>query len=323
MKKTFFGGHMLGPALILLCTVIWGSAFIAQKLGADHFGPFAINAYRNLLAGVFLWSCLRLRAKHEMRCTRHELLGGLASGVVLFSAMMAQQLGIEKTTPGVSAFLTANYVLIVPLLAWLVGKVRPTSWICLGVTLALLGTYFLTLNPQLSNPDPHPSTLNSISGELWTLACAVLFAVQIMVVDRFAPGNDMLRFSMVQMFVAGFAALPFVFLPSELARTSWTSFVKGLPALVYLGVFSSGIAYTLQNLGQARTPPAFAAIIMSMESVFGALFGWLLLGDKMSPCQLFGCALVLLAVVLAQMPQRGSGCRTSLAESDSQDSVGG
>ena len=122
-----------------------------------------------------------------------------------------------------------------------------------------------------------------------------------MVVDHFAPGSDMLRFSMVQMFVAGLVALPFVFLPSELARASWQGFVKGVPALVYLGVFSSGIAYTLQNLGQARTPPALAAILMSMESVFGAFFGWLLLGDVLSLRQIVGCLLVLSAVILSQL----------------------
>ena len=142
------------------------------------------------------------------------------------------------------------------------------------------------------------------TGEAWTLLCAVLFAVQILVVDRFAPGSDMLRFSMVQMFVAGAVAFPFVFLPSELSRTSVAAFVRGIPALVYLGIFSSGIAYTLQNLGQARTPPALAAILMSMESVFGAFFGWLILGDVLSSRQLLGCALVFGAVILSQLFSR-------------------
>ena len=298
----------VGPLLILLCTVIWGSAFVAQKLGADHFGPFAISCYRNLLAGVFLWGALGLRnrfarrvrdelggSRLEVPWKRTEILGGAASGVVVFVAMLTQQLGIERTTPGVSAFLTANYVLIVPILAWAVGKGRPSLGIWTGVVLALVGSYFLSISSATSSP------LSLGPGEAWTLLCAVLFAVQIMVVDHFAPGSDMLRFSMVQMFAAGLVALPFVFLPSELARASWQGFVKGVPALVYLGVFSSGIAYTLQNLGQARTPPALAAILMSMESVFGALFGWLLLGDLLSSRQIVGCLLVLSAVILSQL----------------------
>lgn len=301
-----------GPLLILLCTVIWGSAFVAQKLGADHFGPFAISCYRNLLAGFFLWGALGLRRQFARRVRsefggsllespwkRTEILGGAASGVVLFVAMLAQQLGIERTTPGISAFLTANYVLIVPVLAWIVGKGRPGVGVVTGVGLALVGTYFISIST--STPAAATAPLSIGAGELWTLGCAVLFAVQIMVVDHFAPGSDMLRFSMVQMFVAGLVALPFVFLPSELARASWQGFVKGVPALVYLGVFSSGIAYTLQNLGQARTPPALAAILMSMESVFGAFFGWLLLGDVLSLRQIVGCLLVLSAVILSQL----------------------
>ena len=301
-----------GPLLILLCTVIWGSAFVAQKLGADHFGPFAISCYRNLLAGFFLWGALGLRRQFARRVRsefggsllespwkRTEILGGAASGVVLFVAMLAQQLGIERTTPGISAFLTANYVLIVPVLAWILGKGRPGVGVVTGVGLALVGTYFISIST--STPAAATAPLSIGAGELWTLGCAVLFAVQIMVVDHFAPGSDMLRFSMVQMFVAGLVALPFVFLPSELARASWQGFVKGVPALVYLGVFSSGIAYTLQNLGQARTPPALAAILMSMESVFGAFFGWLLLGDVLSLRQIVGCLLVLSAVILSQL----------------------
>ena len=301
-----------GPLLILLSTIIWGSAFVAQKLGADHFGPFAISCYRNLLAGFFLWGALGLRRQFARRVRsefggsllespwkRTEILGGAASGVVLFVAMLAQQLGIERTTPGVSAFLTANYVLIVPVLAWIVGKGRPGVGVVTGVGLALVGTYFISIST--STPAAATAPLSIGAGELWTLGCAVLFAVQIMVVDHFAPGSDMLRFSMVQMFVAGLVALPFVFLPSELARASWQGFVKGVPALVYLGVFSSGIAYTLQNLGQARTPPALAAILMSMESVFGAFFGWLLLGDVLSLRQIVGCLLVLSAVILSQL----------------------
>ena len=301
-----------GPLLILLCTVVWGSAFVAQKLGADHFGPFAISCYRNLLAGFFLWGALGLRRQFARRVRsefggsllespwkRTEILGGAASGVVLFVAMLAQQLGIERTTPGVSAFLTANYVLIVPVLAWIVGKGRPGVGVVTGVGLALVGTYFISIST--STPATATAPLSIGAGELWTLGCAVLFAVQIMVVDHFAPGSDMLRFSMVQMFVAGLVALPFVFLPSELARARWQGFVKGVPALVYLGVFSSGIAYTLQNLGQARTPPALAAILMSMESVFGAFFGWLLLGDVLSLRQIVGCLLVLSAVILSQL----------------------
>lgn len=291
--------RLVGPVLILVCTLIWGSAFLAQKLGADHYGPFAITCYRNVLGGLFLavvLACSR-RGSGRLTCSRAELTGGALSGACLFAAMVSQQIGIERTTPGISAFLTANYVLLVPLFAWIVGRGFPDLSAWVGVVLALVGTClicFSDLTAQLS-------ALTLGAGEAWTLLCAALFAVQIMLVDRFARNVDVLKFSMVQLFASAACALPFVFLPSELARASWSGFIAGLPSLLYVGVLSSGIAYTLQNLGQAKTPPSLAAIIMSMESVFGALFGWLFFHDKMTVGQLTGCFLVFLAVILSHV----------------------
>lgn len=292
---------------LLLCTLIWGASFIAQKLGADHFGPFSINCYRNLMAGVFLLLCVRLRDRFrsDRRISptsgqsnrpnqRAILLGGSLSGVCVFAAELAQQIGIEHTSPGVSAFLTANYVLLVPVFGMALG--RRTGWgVWAGVALALVGTFLICI------PDVSASRFSLGTGEAWTLLCAALFAVQILVVDRFVHAGDMLRFSMVQMAVAGLISLPFVFLPSELARASWNGFVKGAWALVWLGVVSSGVAYTLQNLGQAKVPAALASILMSLEGVFAALFGWLILGDVLTVRQLLGCGLVFSAVILSQL----------------------
>ena len=314
---------------LLLCTLIWGASFIAQKLGADHFGPFSINCYRNLLAGPFLLLCLVVRNRRlrqldrmippgpgeggsnnraieqsEHSNNRAALLGGALSGLCVFAAEVAQQVGIEHTSPGVSAFLTANYVLLVPVFGVVLG--RRAGWgVWSGVLLAIAGS-FLICFPDVSRS---ASDLRLGVGEVWTLLCAALFAVQILVVDRFAPGSDMLRFSLVQMSVAGLVALPFVFLPSEVARASWPGFVKGIPALIWLGVISSGIAYTLQNLGQAKVPAAYASIIMSLEGVFAAIFGWLILGDILTVQQLSGCALVFAAVILSQLCQRSDGSK--------------
>ena len=291
---------------LLLCTLIWGASFIAQKLGADHFGPFAINCYRNLMAGVFLFLCLKIRDRrraaraHERSAVqpagKGDLLGGALSGLCVVAAEVAQQIGIESTSPGVSAFLTANYVLLVPVFGIVLG--RRAGWgVWGGVALAILGTFLICL----PSADLAASGFRLGRGEAWTLLCAALFAVQILVVDRFAPNCAMLRFSMVQMSVAGLVALPFVFLPSEVARASWAGFVKGIPALVWLGVVSSGIAYTLQNLGQAKVSAALASIVMSLEGVFATLFGWLILGDVLTACQLLGCGLVFSAVILSQL----------------------
>jgi len=284
---------------LVLCTLIWGASFVAQKLGADYFGPFSISCYRNLLAGFFLLGCVsvrdRLRKGSVTRWDRQILWGGSASGVCLFLAMLTQQLGIERTGPGVSAFLTANYVLLVPVFGILLGR-RAGLGVWTGVVLALCGSFFICF--------PSFAAVRSLSlgpGEAWTLLCAALFAVQILVVDRFAANGDMLRFSMVQMFVAGLVALPFVFLPGELARASWSGFLKGIPALLWLSIVSSGIAYTLQNLGQAKISAALASIVMSLEGAFAVVFGWLLLEDVLSVRQLLGCAFILLAVLLSQL----------------------
>ena len=349
---------------LLLCTLIWGASFVAQKLGADHFGPFTINCYRNLLAGVFLVLCLKVRDRRlralraecplpaegncknlswvhfrEMhvrrtgrirfflrisrKCAywkarlcnclsgqttdcpaeqserariRRVLLGGALSGLCVFAAEVSQQVGIESTLPGVSAFLTANYVLLVPVFGIFLGR-RAGLPVWGGVLLALAGTFLICFGVE----DLRRETLDLGTGEAWTLLCAALFAVQILVVDHFARDCDMLCFSLVQMSVAGLVSLPFVFLPSELARTSWAAFIKGIPALIWLGIISSGIAYTLQNLGQAKVPAAFASIIMSLEGVFAAIFGWLILGDQMTVRQLTGCALVFSAVLFSQL----------------------
>lgn len=292
--------RFIGPILILLCTVIWGTAFLAQKLGADHYGPFTITCYRNVLGGLFLSLVVAIRDRGLVSgWTCKVTLGGALSGVCLFGAMSAQQIGIEYTTPGISAFLTANYVLLVPIFAWLLGKGRAKWPIWIGVGMAISGTYLICIQSHLSSIG---------KGEFWTLLCAALFAIQIMVVDHYANDVDVIRFSMIQLFVAALCALPFVFLPCEMARTDWSNFVSGLPALLFVGILSSGIAYTMQNLGQARTPPTLAAIIMSMESVFGALSGWMFLNDTMSTRQFAGCVLVFLAVMVSQLaPLRNEG----------------
>jgi len=295
--------RFVGPLLILLCTLIWGSAFVAQKIGGEHYGPFTLTCYRNLLAGSFLAGVIAVRNLVQRNRQRGggilAFMGGALSGVFLFAAMVAQQLGIESTTPGISAFLTANYILIVPFIAWAIGKGRPRCTIWLGVALALVGTYLICCCGAAAESGGSTGGAGCAVGvgEMWTLLCAVLFAVQIMVVDRFAPKCDVLVFSMVQLFVAGLCAAPFIALPSEASRLTLEHFKAGWFSLFYVGILSSGIAYTLQNLGQARTPPALAALVMSFESVVGAVSGYLILGDLLATAQIVGCVLVFTAIV--------------------------
>ncbi len=285
----------MGPLLIILCTLIWGTAFLFQKTGAEHYGPFALTCYRNILAGAFLFCVVVVRDRFMKvaRDVRSEYAGGALSGVVLFAAMASQQLGIEHTTPGISAFLTANYILLVPIFAWIIGRGRASWNVWTGVALAIVGTYLISVFGG--------SGFGIGRGELWTLLCAVLFATQIMVVDTFAAHCDVIRFSMVQTFVTGICSAPFMLLPSEASRLTLGHFAAGWFSLFYVGVMSSGIAYTLQNLGQARCNASVAAILMSFESVVGAVSGWLALGDAFTPAQIAGCALVFCAVLLSQV----------------------
>jgi len=214
--------------------------------------------------------------------------------VPLFAAMLTQQIGIEYTTPGISAFLTTNYVIFVPLATIVLTRKLPRIAVWVGMALSLVGTWFICMSGE---------SMSLGKGEAWTILCAALFSVQILAVDHFAPKCDVMVMSASQLFTAAVCSLPFVLLPSEGARLAELTFsLKALWPLVYVGVFSSGIAYTLQNYGQARTPPALAAIIMSMESVFGALSGFVVRGDVMTTPQFIGCALVFIAVIVSQFP---------------------
>mgnify|MGYP002520750260 CR=1 FL=1 len=297
----------MGPLLLLLTTFIWGTAFLAQKIGADTLGPFAMTVIRNLLGGAFLLGCIAIRVARTRRdegceptgkpSVRHSVFAGVCCGVPLFCAMLTQQVGVERTTPGICAFLTTNYVLMVPIGAAILTRTLPRPFVWGGVALTLVGTYFISIDGE---------TLSIGRGEAWTLACAALFAVQMLCVDHFAKTSDLLVMSATQLFTCSAVGAPFLFLDSE-----WPRLLSFLSALVphpttilpvfYCGVFSSGIAYTLQNFGQARTSPALAAILLSMESVFGSLSGYIVLGDALSPRQLLGCSLVFAAAVLTSL----------------------
>ena len=293
--------RFVGQFLILLCTLIWGTAFLAQKSVCGCLGPFAVTSVRNILAGFFLAGWVAALGR-RVRPERVELVGGAWSGVVLFAAMVTQQLGIETVTPGVSAFLTANYILFVPLVAWAFGRGRPRLWAVFCAAVALAGTFLICL----SGADLAEFRFGR--GEAWTLLCAALFAVQILVVDHYAARHagrcDVLRFSMVQVVTAGLCSAPFMLLGSELAFLTAANLKAGVLPVLYLGILSSGIAYTLQNLGQARTAPAVASIIMSFESVVGAVSGYLYFGDVLSSAQIAGCGLVFAAILLSQRQGR-------------------
>lgn len=287
----------MGVSLLLLTALIWGGAFLFQKIGGDHVGPFAFTVYRNVLAGFFLLGVMAVRRR--IRLGRAEVVAGAWCGLALWFPSMLQQFGIAGTSPGTCAFLTANYALVVPILGLALGR-RPNWYVWPGVALALGGTFLICLRGA--------GEFALGRGEALTLLCAVFYAVQILVVDHFVSKVDVLGLSCVQFFAGAVLGLPFLLLPSEAAHLSPGDVRAALPAILFCGVLSSGVAYTLQNVGQKLVAPAVAGIVLSLESVFGVFFGWLAwtcgwmsTPEEMTPRRLTGYALVFAAILFTQI----------------------
>ena len=298
-KKLDKRGELLHTLALLVCAAIWGSAFVAQSVGAEYVGAFTFLAVRNWIAVVFLIpviyvrdTILRKRGRPSVRPAnrtqrRFLLMGGAACGFFLCAASAFQQVGIRYTTTAKAGFITALYVVIVPILSVFFGKsVKSRIWMC--VALAVLGLYLLCMRGELSLS----------FGDGVVLVCAFLFACQIMTVDYFAPQVDTVRLSQTQFLVTALLSTVCMFFFEDL---STDSLIKALPSIAYAGVMSSGVAYTLQIIGQQNLNPAIASITMSLESVFAALAGWIVLGQSMSFRELAGCVLMFAAIILAQL----------------------
>lgn len=294
--------------LLMLAALIWGSAFVAQSVGMDYLGPFTFNSVRSFMGSLVLlpviWfmdrqkkdgakgdgqGALGKSAEVKQQEKKTLLLGGLCCGVILTVSTSLQQIGLVYTTAGKAGFITALYILIVPLLGLFLGrKVGGKTW--LGVALAVIGMYLLCIKEGFS-----------ISyGDFMVLLCAFVFSLHILTVDYFSPKVDGVRLSCIQFFVCGcLCAVPMViFEHPEIYQIlqAW------LP-LIYAGVLSSGVAYTLQIITQKHLNPTVASLLMSLESVFAALTGWLILNERLSPKELLGCVLVFAAIILAQLPE--------------------
>ena len=268
---------------------------MAQSVGAEYMGPFTFNTARAVIAFFFLLGLCGLRAlwrrgrgESPAGSRRDLILGGLCCGAALSVASFFQQKGLETTTPGKAGFITALYIVLVPLAGLVLGKKVPRA-LWLGVALAVGGLYCLCVSEELS----------VTGGDLYVLACAFCFTAQILVVDHFTNKVDGVALSCVQFLVmavlSAAGALAETPPPLELLP-------KYLGPVLYVGVFSSGVAYTLQILAQKDSNPAVVSLLMSMESLFAAVAGALILGTRMTGREYLGCALMLAAVVLAQLP---------------------
>lgn len=296
----------LRGGLLAFAALIWGTAFVAQSMGMDYLGPCAFNAARSfvgsiaLLPVIFAGGRLRRGASQEVLAanawTNPALLrGGLLCGLFLSAASLLQQAGLQYTTAGKAGFLTSLYIVIVPVLGIFLGR-RGGKKLWLAVALALVGAYFLSVSGGLAE-------LGIELGDGMVLVSAVFFSFHILVIDRFSPQVDCIKLSCIQFFVAGLVST-LLALVLESGSFQWGDLLASWGPLLYTGIMSSGVAYTLQIVGQKGLDPAAASLLMSLESVFAALSGWLVLHQPLSLREMLGCGLVFAGVVLAQLPER-------------------
>ncbi|MGN0383647.1 MAG: DMT family transporter [Eubacterium sp.] len=293
--------------LLVLTALIWGIAFVAQSEGGDAIGPYSFNCIRSIIGSAVLMPVIIVLDKLGLSTKRPKtkdekrklLIGGLCCGLPLFFATNLQQLGIYLGTgAGKAGFLTACYILIVPLLG-LFFK-RKCGWnIWIGVVVTVIGLYQLCMKEGLSVQ----------ASDILLVLCAILFAIQIMMVDKYSPVCDGVRLSCIQFMVTGILGLiPTFFIDmkhSVEGIIEWAPALMTLDAwipILYAGIFSCGVAYTLQIIGQDGINPTVASMLMSLESVFSVIAGAVLLHERMSSRELFGCALIFTAIVLAQLP---------------------
>ena len=289
--------------LLLLTATIWGTAFVAQSVGMDYVGPFTFNMLRCLIGGIVLIPYIFLsnkvsgseKKRIEERETKSEkktlITGGICCGILLALAMNFQQVGIQYTTVGRAGFITACYIIIVPLIGMTFFGKKCRSTICAAVVLALIGLYLLCITEEFDIGQ----------GDFLVLICSFLFSLHILVIDHFSPLVDGVKMSCVQFFVAGIVSGIPAFLTENVV---WGNILVAWQPVLFAGVLSCGIAYTLQIVGQKNMNPTVASLILSLESCIAVLAGWIILGENLTLKEMLGCIFMFAAIVLAQLPER-------------------
>ena len=278
--------------LLLLTSLIWGFAFVAQSVSSESIGPFTFNSIRMMIGAIVLipvaLPCI-MKEKDSPGYWKRTLLSGLLCGALLISAAVTQQFGVAQSGAGKGGFITSIYIIIVPFISVLMGKrIDGRTWAAAAV--ALIGMYLLCLG----------SDEGIARGDIFLIICAVLFSLHIMAIDRVGRNVDGVTLSMVQFLFGSLIAMPGMIVE---APSSGALLSAWLPIL-YAGAFSCGIAYTLQVVGQRYVRPSHAVLLLSLESVWAAIGGTLLLSERMSVRESIGCALVFAAVIAAQLPSK-------------------
>lgn len=296
MKKNNF--------LLVLTALIWGCAFVAQSVGVEYVGPFTMNSVRTLLGGVTLLPVIfvldkrkkkegitEITSEEEGKKERKTLMfGGVCCGCLLAVASSLQQIGIMYTTAGKAGFITALYILIVPILGLVIGKkVGMKVWI--GVVFAAVGMYCLCITEEFSIG----------KGDVLVMLCAVVFSFHILAIDHFSPKVDGVKMSCIQFWVCGILCAIPMFLTEE---PQISQIMEAWLPIAYAGVLSCGVAYTLQIVAQKNVDPTVASLLLSLESVFAVLAGAVILHERLSIKEMVGCVLVFAAIILAQLPEK-------------------
>lgn len=287
---------MKNNILLVLTALIWGCAFVAQSVGMDYVEPFTFNMARFLIGAIVLlpviWFMDRQRKTGAEKGAGQKtlIIGGICCGIALAVASTLQQWGILFTTVGKAGFITAMYIVIVPLLGIFIGKkVRPLIIGC--VAIAVVGFYFLCMT----------ESLRLGLGDFLVLLCAIAFSIHILVIDHFSPKVDGVKMSAIQFLTAAIiSAVPTLLWEQPVL----TEILQAWQPVLYAGVMSCGVAYTLQIIAQKNADPTVASLLLSLESVFSVLAGWVLLGQGLSLKELFGCVLIFCAIILAQLPEK-------------------
>lgn len=282
--------RLKGSLALLLATIIWGSTFVAQSVGVEQIGPMSFLAIRGYLAIATLLPVVYLRdRKGFARKMKDPKLwkAGLLSGVALFVATALQQVGLLYTTAGKGGFITAMYIILVPVFGLFLGK-KPSVQIFFSVAVAAVGLYLLS-----------GAGVTAINiGDVLMLMCAFAFTVQILILDHVAGELDSVALNLAQSLVCALVATSFMLTEDNTLPQIMSCWLP----LCYAGILSMGVAYTLQIVGQKALEPTTASLMMSFESVFAAISGWLILDESLNATEAAGCALVFIAIIFSQIP---------------------
>ncbi len=285
---------LIANGQLILASAIWGFAFVAQRVSMGIVGPFTFGATRYLLGALTLYLLIRiLRFRgQELPITKGAIKGGISCGVFLFLGSSLQQIGLVYTTASKGGFITALYIILVPVLAGILFKKKVSLRVWIGVALATLGLYLLSFSGAVEDIN---------IGDVLVFLGAFLWAGHIFAIDHFVKKYEPLVLSMVQFLFAS-AASAIIALVFETIEIK--SILEAAIPILYAGIFSAGMGFTLQMMGQRHTDPTIASMILSLEAVFGAIGGFLLLNEIMTARELTGFVLIFVAIILAQLPAK-------------------